>query len=178
MHVGIADPRWRGKRSRHSWRKHNPQFYVSDKRPIETRDGMVSAGGYKSKSLMWRWENTIEMPTIASLPMILTMQKHWRATVRMELFQSRERWWHWDLWTPVIHINVSQGFQKCSTAFGSVYIPSFRFSFFCFITRNSKRVTKHPFPFFYSSNKKRKIEIWSVIPIFFFSFARRKQDKR
>ena len=35
MHVGIANPRWREKRSRHSQRMRNPQFYVSDKRPIE-----------------------------------------------------------------------------------------------------------------------------------------------
>ena len=34
MHVGIAKPRWRGKRSRHSRRMRNPQFYVSGKRPI------------------------------------------------------------------------------------------------------------------------------------------------
>ena len=34
MHVGIANPRWRGKRSRHSRRMRNPQFYVSGKRPI------------------------------------------------------------------------------------------------------------------------------------------------
>ena len=35
MHVGIANPRWRGKRSRHSRRMRNPQFYVPGKRPIE-----------------------------------------------------------------------------------------------------------------------------------------------
>ena len=34
MHVGIANPRWREKRSRHSWRMRNPQIYVSGKRPI------------------------------------------------------------------------------------------------------------------------------------------------
>ena len=34
MHVGIANPRWRGKRPRHSRRMHNPQFYVSGKRPM------------------------------------------------------------------------------------------------------------------------------------------------
>ena len=34
MHVGIANPRWRGKRSRHSRRMRNPQFYVSGKMPI------------------------------------------------------------------------------------------------------------------------------------------------
>ena len=37
MHVGIANPRWRGKRSRHSRRMHNPQFYVSGKRPMTQR---------------------------------------------------------------------------------------------------------------------------------------------
>ena len=36
MHVGIANPRWQRKRSRHSRRMHNPQFYVSGKRPMET----------------------------------------------------------------------------------------------------------------------------------------------
>ena len=34
MHVGIANPRWRGKCSRHSWRMRNLQFCVSGKRPI------------------------------------------------------------------------------------------------------------------------------------------------
>ena len=32
MHAGIANPRWREKRSRHSRRMRNPQFYLSDKR--------------------------------------------------------------------------------------------------------------------------------------------------
>ena len=35
MHVGIANPRWRGKRSRHSWCMRNPKFYVSGKRPMD-----------------------------------------------------------------------------------------------------------------------------------------------
>ena len=34
MHVGIANPRWQGKRSRHSRRMRKPQFYVSGKRPM------------------------------------------------------------------------------------------------------------------------------------------------
>ena len=34
MHVGIANPQRRGKRSRHSRRMRSPQFYVSGKRPI------------------------------------------------------------------------------------------------------------------------------------------------
>ena len=34
MHVGIANPRWWGKRSRHSRRMRNQQFYVAGKRPM------------------------------------------------------------------------------------------------------------------------------------------------
>ena len=34
MDVGIANLRWWGKRSRHSRRMRNPQFYVSGKRPM------------------------------------------------------------------------------------------------------------------------------------------------
>ena len=34
MHFGIVNPRWRGKRSRHSRRMRNPRFYVSGKRPM------------------------------------------------------------------------------------------------------------------------------------------------
>ena len=34
MHVGIANPRWRGKRSRHSRRMRNSLFHVSVKRPM------------------------------------------------------------------------------------------------------------------------------------------------
>ena len=35
VHVGIANPRWLGKRSRRSWRMRNAQFYVSDKSTVE-----------------------------------------------------------------------------------------------------------------------------------------------
>ena len=38
MHVGIANPRWRGKRSRHPWCMRNPQFYIYDKRPMRQRN--------------------------------------------------------------------------------------------------------------------------------------------
>ena len=34
MHVGIANPRWRGKRSQHSQRMCIPRFFIYDKRPI------------------------------------------------------------------------------------------------------------------------------------------------
>ena len=34
MHVGMANPRWRGKHFQHSRRMRNPKFYVSGKRPM------------------------------------------------------------------------------------------------------------------------------------------------
>ena len=42
MHVGIANPRWQGKRSWHSRRMRNPQFCVSGKRPIELEVEQIS----------------------------------------------------------------------------------------------------------------------------------------
>ena len=44
MHVGIANPRWRGKRSRHSRRMRKSQFYVSGKRPRD--DAMTTHNMY------------------------------------------------------------------------------------------------------------------------------------
>ena len=41
MHVGIANRRWRGKRSWHSWRMRNPCFDVSGKRPIAWDNKMI-----------------------------------------------------------------------------------------------------------------------------------------
>ena len=35
---GLLWSRWWGKRSRHSWRMHNPQFYVSGKRPMKSQE--------------------------------------------------------------------------------------------------------------------------------------------
>ena len=48
---------------------------------------------------------------------------------------------------------------------------------FYFIMGNRKGVTNHPFFFSQSSSKKRSIEIWSVMPIFVFSFARWNRKK-
>ena len=45
---GFLWSRWRGKRSRHSRRMHNPQFYVSTKRPMA------------EISLHWYWQNGME----------------------------------------------------------------------------------------------------------------------
>ena len=54
MHVGIANPRWRGKRSRHSRRMRNPQFYISAKRPI-----VIIGLSVQSVRLCTRWYLTI-----------------------------------------------------------------------------------------------------------------------
>ena len=48
MHVGIAIPWWRGKRFRHSWRKHKLQFYVSGKRPIGRVVIKLARCGYRN----------------------------------------------------------------------------------------------------------------------------------
>ena len=44
MYVRIANPRWRGKRSRHSRRMRNPQVYVSVKRPIACEESVTNIG--------------------------------------------------------------------------------------------------------------------------------------
>ena len=51
MHVGIANPRWRGKCSRYSWRMHNPQFCVSGKRPIPSAPLWLSAPYFFKRSI-------------------------------------------------------------------------------------------------------------------------------
>ena len=52
MHVGIANTRWRGKRSRHSQRMLNTQFYVSDKRPMT----MVTGAAWSQVCVKYCWD--------------------------------------------------------------------------------------------------------------------------
>ena len=55
MHVGIVNPRWRGKFSRHFRRMRNPQIYVSGKRSIRWTIGNITGGsGGISVSISWR----------------------------------------------------------------------------------------------------------------------------
>ena len=54
MHVGIANRLWRGKRSRHSRRMHNPQLNVFGKRPIPQLQWKLSQIALKSK-LWYIW---------------------------------------------------------------------------------------------------------------------------
>ena len=51
---GFLLSRWRGKRSRHSRRMHNPQFYVSGKRPIENDRDLAKSRGTSSMNFLTR----------------------------------------------------------------------------------------------------------------------------
>ena len=53
MHVGIANPRWRGKRTRHCRRMRNPQFYVSGKIPMRVIIGLPWY--HRSKLAVYLW---------------------------------------------------------------------------------------------------------------------------
>ena len=76
--------RWQGKRSRHSRRMHNPQFYVSGKRPMDTVaviqfkvfPSPVNACGHVCRELeqlkRLRSEETLRCPVIAH-----TMDSYW-----------------------------------------------------------------------------------------------------
>ena len=70
MHVGIDNPRWRGKRSWHSWRMRKPQFCVSGKRPMHPANMHMacvllrivvvwnySIDPYPSGLFHWHWDN-------------------------------------------------------------------------------------------------------------------------
>ena len=46
MNVGTANPRWRRKRSRHSWRMRNPQFCVPGKRSMDSEYYNYGAGPF------------------------------------------------------------------------------------------------------------------------------------
>ena len=75
MRVGIANPRWQGKRSRHYRRMRNPQLYVSDKRSSgesydddsdtagdgdgsyinSNDDGIATYSSIEDDSSRWQW---------------------------------------------------------------------------------------------------------------------------
>ena len=58
MHVGIANPRWWGKRSRHSRRMRDPQYYQSGNRPLDANDwGLVGVMSWHSAGANPFWNN-------------------------------------------------------------------------------------------------------------------------
>ena len=56
MHAGIANPQWRGKRSRRSRHMRNPQFYVSGKRPMNEWQHYMT-----SERVIYRWNEWIHL---------------------------------------------------------------------------------------------------------------------
>ena len=52
--IGFLWSRWRGKRSRHSRRMRNPQFYVSGKRPMKAQMSAIRLGYVEGHPSWWR----------------------------------------------------------------------------------------------------------------------------
>ena len=61
MHVGIAHPRWWRKRSRHSRRMRKPQFYVSGKRPKESKFWLLTLSTHGSLQCVTNSNSANEM---------------------------------------------------------------------------------------------------------------------
>ena len=59
MHAGIANPRWRGKRSRKFRRMRNPQFYVSCKRPMPVGIAVYNGISYHLEA-QTRWPPVLQ----------------------------------------------------------------------------------------------------------------------
>ena len=67
MHVGIAYPRWRGKRSRHSRRMRIPQFYVSGKSPMESTQYLQATCHFSVRYILYCQDQCIWMLTLSPL---------------------------------------------------------------------------------------------------------------
>ena len=89
MHVGIANPRWRGKRSRHSRRMRNPQFfYVYGKRPMAGTSNYTVFFCHKSSHI--------------SSKLIVHIREATRIS-RMTKFQTQFMFTHWLISSRHIH---------------------------------------------------------------------------
>ena len=82
MHVGIANMRWWGKRSRHSRGMRNTQFCVSDKRPIgvaELGHQLMDYNQVRAKSLSESWyvvnKNTYSNGILLLLSCLIHLRK-------------------------------------------------------------------------------------------------------
>ena len=87
---GFIWSRWRGKRSRHSWRMRNPQFYVSGKRPIAPWMDEVSSHHSHTKSRCG-----ISKHVFAT---VLTNKCSKRFIIRFRIFISDWKLRCWDSW--------------------------------------------------------------------------------
>ena len=108
---GFLWSRWRGKRSRHSRRMHNPQFYVSGKRPIEHGPAPISCSN-----------NLIVLPalqhTFYCMVGLVVIWTHSRIVVHskhMDHMGTRRCRTHRQLWT-IYPITLAKPFRH-----GSIY---------------------------------------------------------
>ena len=83
--------RWRGKRSRHSRRMHNPQFYVSGKRPMDLLQ-IVRGGSLDESLLLWHTEHVF--PPIDINPGVLIHSSICFSTDVPAVLATRGRWRH------------------------------------------------------------------------------------
>ena len=89
MHVWIANPWWRGERSRHPRRIGNPQFYLSGKRPIEDKRVHGFHGEGRQLPLVNRcWE------MIKSTIMFFLFFVKWFSTKRINITIKINKFWN------------------------------------------------------------------------------------
>ena len=90
---GFLWNRWQGKRSRHSWRMRNPQFYVSGKRPIPTNlvEGRpIPTSLVEVEALAW-----ICAPSAVLNQCLIILQKYRKGLYSWPTFQMRlHHTWH------------------------------------------------------------------------------------
>ena len=103
MGVGIDKPRWRGKRSQHSRRMRNPQFYVSGKRPITSQEMCTRLAlcwvlscfdigrlyPYPSGLLHWHWGYTIA-PVPVKQPSRICVNTPYKSAMNYDLIKTKQ----------------------------------------------------------------------------------------
>ena len=108
MHVGIAIPRWRGKRSRHFRRMRKTQFYVCGKRPMyNLLDNATN--GHNTGSMSYLPEQGVNSPYLQK-ECLLTyrMRIHTNVRkcmclcmrVRTYVHEYTYIWWTLNVWVP------------------------------------------------------------------------------
>ena len=95
MHVEIANPRWQGKRYRHSRCMGNPQFCVSGKRPMTELFHMLSC--------LFLWNKKFTILTILSVISTLTLSASdgllYLSAESHQCIGSMSRYLSWHIWS-------------------------------------------------------------------------------
>ena len=114
MHVGIANGRWRGKRSWHSWRMRYPCFDVSGKRPIAYDDKMIVKICMRrlrvdNREKLCEWNLKDECGLMRSYEYVIRTSsvaatredtQYMKVTIHAPLFRP-PFWYHVELWPPL-----------------------------------------------------------------------------